>query len=98
MITTHDQHLSRFYSVLSSPVRVCLLRRMVQAGECTVAKMEEYLDFGLEQPTISHHLKIMRRAGIVGYRRHGTYHHYFCSCPELVTRLLSTSNDVEEDY
>ena|SRR5882724_6689932 len=96
MITTHDQHLASFYTVFASPVRVRMLRQMLAAPECTVEELTPLVC--LEQPTVSHHLKILRRAGIVGYRRHGTYHHYYCSCPELVTRLLETSNDVEEAH
>ncbi len=29
------------------------------------------------QPTISHHLKVLREAGLVGYEKHGVWAYYF---------------------
>jgi ArsR family transcriptional regulator, arsenate/arsenite/antimonite-responsive transcriptional repressor len=33
-------------------------------------------EFGLSQPTISHHLKVLREAGLVTVTKRGLWHHY----------------------
>jgi ArsR family transcriptional regulator len=33
-------------------------------------------EFGLSQPTVSHHLKVLREAGLVTVTKRGLWHHY----------------------
>ena len=33
-------------------------------------------EFGLAQPTVSHHLKVLREAGLVTVTKRGLWHHY----------------------
>jgi ArsR family transcriptional regulator len=61
---------------LGDPVRMQLvdvLRR--HAGEVCVCELVPLFD--LSQPTISHHLKKLREAGIVGSERRGLWAYYY---------------------
>ena len=42
--------------------------------------------FDLSQPTVSHHLKVLRDAGIVGSERHGLWAYYYVN-PAAVEEL-----------
>jgi ArsR family transcriptional regulator len=61
---------------LGDPVRLQLvdvLRR--HAGKVCVCELVPLFD--LSQPTVSHHLKVLREAGIVGSERQGLWAYYF---------------------
>jgi ArsR family transcriptional regulator, arsenate/arsenite/antimonite-responsive transcriptional repressor len=61
---------------LGDPVRLQLvdvLRR--HAGKVCVCELVPL--FELAQPTVSHHLKVLRDAGIVGSERQGLWAYYF---------------------
>ena len=61
---------------LGDPVRLQLvdvLRR--HAGKVCVCELVPLFD--LSQPTVSHHLKVLREAGIVGSERVGLWAYYF---------------------
>ncbi len=61
---------------LGDPVRIQLVDVLRQhAGKVCVCELVPL--FGLSQPTVSHHLKVLRRAGIVGSEREGLWAYYF---------------------
>lgn len=55
--------------VLAHPVRLCIVNRLLEAGECNVTTMHTCLN--TPQSTISQHLQKLRSAGIVESRRSG---------------------------
>jgi DNA-binding transcriptional ArsR family regulator len=57
-------------AVLADPVRRQLLVHLVDRDLCTCGDLVEEL--GVGQPTVSHHLKVLREAGLVCERREGT--------------------------
>jgi ArsR family transcriptional regulator len=68
--------LSVIGKALSDPVRVQIvdvLRR--QAGEVCVCDLQPLFD--IAQPTLSHHLKKLRDAGLVGVVRRGQFAYYY---------------------
>ena len=60
--------LSRMFKALSDPVRLRLLSLIAshEGGEACVCDLTG--PFDVSQPTISHHLKVLREAGLVGSR------------------------------
>ena len=66
--------LSACFKALADPTRVAIVNRLAGAGEvCVCALVDE---FELSQPTISHHLRLLREAGLVESERRGTWAYY----------------------
>ena len=68
--------LSEVAKALADPVRVQIvdvLRR--QAGKVCVCDLQPLFD--ISQPTLSHHLKKLRDAGLVGVERRGQWAYYY---------------------
>jgi ArsR family transcriptional regulator len=63
-------------AALGDPVRLRILSILMASpdGSCCGCDMEEPL--GLAQPTISHHLKVLREAGLVEGEKQGRWIHY----------------------
>jgi ArsR family transcriptional regulator, arsenate/arsenite/antimonite-responsive transcriptional repressor len=61
---------------LGDPVRLQLVDVLRKhAGEVCVCELVPL--FELSQPTVSHHLKVLREAGIVGSERRGLWAYYY---------------------
>src|SRR5215213_6834430 len=74
--TAHAARLAAVGRALSDPIRVQLidvLRR--HAGKVCVCELTPLFD--VSQPTVSHHLKVLRDAGLVGVERRGLWAYYY---------------------
>ncbi|QXE39279.1 metalloregulator ArsR/SmtB family transcription factor [Streptomyces sp. GMY02] len=78
--------LARMFKALSDPVRLRLLSLIAsyEGGEACVCDLTG--PFDVSQPTISHHLKVLREAGLVGSERRGTWVYYWV-LPEALAKL-----------
>ena len=61
-----DDPLSLTFAALADPTRRAILARLA-SGEADVSELTR--PFGLSQPTISKHLKVLERAGLVAIGR-----------------------------
>src|SRR6185312_6790057 len=59
---------------LSDPVRLRLMSMIAASDEVCVCELMG--PFEVSQPTISHHLKVLRSAGLVDSERRGTWVYY----------------------
>jgi ArsR family transcriptional regulator len=75
--------LALTFKALADPTRVSIVNRLA-AGDCCVCDLTAV--FELSQPTVSHHLRILRDAGLVEAERRGTWAHYRL-VPEAIDRL-----------
>jgi ArsR family transcriptional regulator len=75
--------LALAFKALADPTRVSIVNRLA-AGECCVCDLTAV--FELSQPTVSHHLRILRDAGLVEVERRGTWAHYRL-LPDAIDRL-----------
>jgi len=68
--------MAQVFKALGDPVRLRLVSLIGahQGGEVCVCELTEAFD--LTQPTISHHLKVLREAGIITSERRGTWVYY----------------------
>ena len=79
------EQLAGWFGVLSNPTRLRLLSLIGAKGEaCAACEMVEPL--GVSQPTVSHHLKVLRSAGLVVSERRGRWI-YYRTVPERLTAL-----------
>jgi ArsR family transcriptional regulator len=87
--------LARMFRALGDPVRLQLLSRVAShaGGEACVCDLSVGLD--LTQPTISHHLKVLREAGLLECERRGTWVYYWV-VPSALAQLSAVlgSTDV----
>ena len=68
------EQLAGLLKALADPVRLRLYSRIsATAGETCVCDLG---DFGVSQPTISHHLRKLREAGLIESERRGTWVYY----------------------
>lgn len=67
--------LAEWYGVLADPTRLRLLSLISAAGEaCAACDLVDPL--GVSQPTVSHHLKVLREAGLVESDKRGRWVYY----------------------
>jgi ArsR family transcriptional regulator, arsenate/arsenite/antimonite-responsive transcriptional repressor len=78
----HD--LAARFKALADPTRVAIVNSLASAEEVCVCELNA--SFDLSQPTISHHLKILREAGLVEASRRGTWA-YYRLVPEAIEQL-----------
>jgi ArsR family transcriptional regulator len=78
------EELAARFKALADPTRVSILNRLSQADCVCVCDLTAAFD--LSQPTISHHLRILREAGLVEASRRGTWA-YYRLVPEAVGAL-----------
>lgn len=60
---------SELLKALAHPVRLCIVKGLLEKKECNVTYMQECL--GLPQSTVSQHLQKLRSMGIVETERNG---------------------------
>jgi len=64
---------AKLVSVLLEPQRIKVLR-LLRGGELCVCEIERSL--GISQNLVSHHLRVLREAGLVAARKEGQFVHY----------------------
>lgn len=76
------------FKALGDPVRLRLLSLVAShpGGEACVCDISE--SFDLSQPTISHHLKVLREAGLLDCERRGTWVYYWAN-PSALQQLCA---------
>jgi len=64
------------FKALGDPARLRLLSLIGAQATGTACVCDLTVPLGLSQPTVSHHLKVLREAGLVTSERRGTWVHY----------------------
>jgi ArsR family transcriptional regulator len=81
----HAERMAAVAKALGDPVRVQLVDVLRKAaGKVCVCEVVPLFD--LSQPTVSHHLKVLREAGIVDCERRGLWAYYYVT-PEALKEL-----------
>lgn len=80
--------LAAGFSALADPVRLRLLSIIAANGQTGVCVCDLVEPSGRSQPTVSHHLKTLREAGLVTSERRGTWAWYFAE-PSRIAALKS---------
>jgi len=83
---------ARLLKALADPTRLRILSLLSRhEGEVCVFEIVE--SFTLEQPTISHHLRILRDAGLVDCRKKGLWAYYYVR-REALSRAREVINEL----
>ena len=88
---TEATRLAEWYAILADPTRLRLLSLISATGEaCAACDLVEPL--GVSQPTVSHHLKVLRDAGLVASEKRGRwiYYHPVPQRLNILSRAIST--------
>ncbi|MFC4604268.1 ArsR/SmtB family transcription factor [Rhodococcus kronopolitis] len=92
---TRAVDLAGMFKALGDPVRLRLLSLVAShaGGEACVCDISE--SFDLSQPTISHHLKVLREAGLLDCERRGTWVYYWVipSALQQLSAVLLTESE-----
>ncbi|MFB7511975.1 ArsR/SmtB family transcription factor [Streptomyces sp. NPDC056144] len=85
--------MAAMFKALADPVRLRLLSRVASHpnGEACVC---DIADVGVSQPTVSHHLKKLREAGLLTSERRGTWV-YYRPAPGVLASLGTFLSDTE---
>ncbi len=71
-LTADDaESLASMLKALAEPARLRIISMLTRTGEVCVCDLTEPL--GLSQPTVSHHLKVLRDAGLITSERRGRW-------------------------
>jgi ArsR family transcriptional regulator, arsenate/arsenite/antimonite-responsive transcriptional repressor len=92
--TEQSTELARLFKAMGDPVRLRLLSLIAShvGGEACVCELTDVFD--LSGPTISHHLKVLREAGLISGERRGTWVYYRVH-PEALGRLSAVLVPIE---
>ena len=74
----------RLLAALADPVRLSIVRQLAACDGICACDFTEFTD--VSQPTVSHHLRVLREAGVVTSERRGSWIYYRLS-PEAIGRL-----------
>jgi ArsR family transcriptional regulator, arsenate/arsenite/antimonite-responsive transcriptional repressor len=86
-------NLDRFLHAIADPTRRRILRALKEKGGCSLDKETGLCAFDIEQrvklaqPTVSHHMRILEKAGVVEAKREGHWRWYRRN-EKLITEMM----------
>ena len=80
------EEMATVFKALGDPVRLRLFSMIASGPSGEVCVCDLTPAFDLSQPTISHHLKLLKQAGLVDSERRGTWVYYWV-LPAALDRL-----------
>jgi ArsR family transcriptional regulator len=84
------------FQILAHPIRVQLLDMLARSeGQVCVCDLEAAVP--VKQPTVSHHLKLLRDAGLIDCEKHGLWAYYFVR-REAMAGLRARINERLESF
>ncbi len=81
----------RFLAALADPTRLAIVRELSGSSEVCACDLTSCCD--VRQPTVSHHLRVLREAGIIVGERRGTWVWYRLA-PDAAERLGRIARDL----
>src|SRR3954470_23717992 len=84
--------LTQVFKLLADESRLRILLTLAREGETHVSSLCAML--GQSQPAVSHHLTLLRMAGLVGFRRDGKFNFYRLDAVNLSELLDKAFSDM----
>lgn len=82
---------ARLLHALADPMRLAIVRQLAVERETCACDLTVGID--RSQPTVSHHLRVLREAGVVSAERRGTWIYYALE-PAAVERLARLAREL----
>lgn len=97
-ISIEFKECSKFLAAIGDETRQHILLEMMKMKKCTGVRVGEITKkTNLSRPAVSHHLKIMKEAGIVKVRKEGTMNFYYLDGEiSIIHKLINTLCHVED--
>ena len=88
MNTDFEQYteIADLLKALAHPVRICIIRGLMNKGSCNVSHMQDCLN--LPQSTVSQHLQKLKALGIIHGERNGLEINYKI-CNETIINVIN---------
>jgi ArsR family transcriptional regulator len=93
-----EQELVQVFKLLSDETRLRVLMHLLHEKELHVTALCERL--GQSQPAVSHHLALLRVAGLIEARRDGKHNFYSVKVPQmkrLISEILSSLQGLDHE-
>lgn len=84
------QNLAKFLKAVAEPNRLKIID-LLSCGELCACDILSHFDFS--QPTLSHHMKILEKVGLVNVRKDSKWHYYTLNTNQT-KELLSNLNTI----
>lgn len=92
VLANHFASCSQILTAIGDETRQHLILEMMKIGDCNGVRVCQITEkTNLSRPAVSHHLQILKNAGIVKVRKEGTKNYYYFD-PEMASfeTLIST--------
>lgn len=85
---------SKFFQAIGNETRQGILLFLIASGEKGARVNEITENAHLSRPAVSHHLNVLKEAGIIHCRPEGTSHYYYISIRKHLPHLYKLNKDV----
>jgi DNA-binding transcriptional ArsR family regulator len=86
-------NIAEILKVLAHPIRLCVVKSLLDNGECNVSHMHTCLE--VPQSTVSQHLQKLKAAGIIEGKRKGLEVNYKIK-DQRMRKLINEIFDIEK--
>ncbi|MFA4132335.1 MULTISPECIES: metalloregulator ArsR/SmtB family transcription factor [Brevibacillus] len=87
--------LSPYFQGLGDPIRQQIVALLIDKESMNVTQIAEHIP--MSRPTVSHHLKILKQAGLVNVQKKGTEMFYRLEITEAIRLFKQLVTFVEEE-
>ncbi len=87
--------IAEFYNALADETRLTILDMLSRQEMCAC---EIIVEVGLSQPTVSHHLKILRQAELITAKKDGKWVYYTLNADVFQSLFSDDEHSVIKDY
>lgn len=87
---------SKFFQAIGNETRQGILLFLIASGGKGARVNEITENAHLSRPAVSHHLNVLKEAGIIHCRPEGTSHYYYISIKDHLPHLYKLNKDVGE--
>lgn len=95
-----EEPLAAIFRMLGSAPRLAILDIFIELDYVTVFDLVDMLykrGYPLEQPTVSHHLRMLTQIGLIRFFKDGLYRGYYCPHPSYIRAIVAAAASPRTD-